>query len=1134
MRWRPFYILCFWLAVSSYAAGQIQSGRYDPFRKQASFTANGRDTVYVLPEKFLIPGSVEVTLDSLVLQEHVDYGVDFRSGEIRLIQPPDSGQSILVAYTHLPVRLQLQYRHWTVSEPILQEEQTENRVTLMKPEEESRFIEYGGDLQKSGSVFRGITLGTDQGMRLQSGLRLQISGNIAPNVEVVASLTDQNTPIQPEGNTQTLQEIDKVFVNIQAPGFRSTLGDYMYQVNGMAFGSYSKKLQGAMAAIESSFGELTLSAAASRGQLTTNVFMGQESNQGPYQLKGGQGQREIIVLAGTEHVWVDGELMIRGEDNDYTIEYGNGQIIFTRNRLITEDSRITVDFEYSNQKFQKEMYGASGNIRFFNDRITFKGTFLREVDDKDHPLESVLTDETKRILEKAGDDPDSAFVSGIKFVGANQGSYKQIDSSGFIIYRYVGMDQGEYTVQFSYVGAGQGDYSFQGYGIYRYEGGGQGSYLPVVYMPLATSHEMVDLATSIHFGRGISFEGEIGLSDRDLNTYSSVDDKDNIGMAFQGVFRLDQRNLRFFGKEAGRFGMEGSIRIVDNRFRSVGRMTEVEYDRKWGVGETVLQGENVQEIKGFYSPIASWTVEGEVGFFERGEDFRSDRKVVKTALLQPQIPKIQYQVEVIETEKKDGYQGYWLRQRGSLEGRRWGLTPSIQYEGEDRKEDFAGLGRTGFRFDAFTGGLVLTRGAFRGEIQETIRDDRKYAGPVIEKYSLAKTDFLRLEYSSGNVLSSSFIITHRDRDYTDVTIQDQKSDLADMKIGFSPWRRLVNGLLNYQFSSTRISQTVMDTVKVGAGLGDYRYDEDLQELVPDPDGDMIYRTIQTGLFLPVNHLKTGFELRLDASRLWNKPAGFQQFFSSWNSRLLMRIERRDKEKNFIKVNRAAFYPQWGTDTTLVLGLFSFYQDFEYISPYSGFSLRFRFRKDDSENHQLLYEGLIRHAREQSVLVKGNPAKRLGMLFEYQRQTEWKDYATKAWSNRDIRSDAWTVETSYKPRQEIEIALKARLRTARDRYPDPIIESSSFFLFPRFGYSFQGRGHLRAELEWGEVRSKPQDRILPYELLGGDQPGRTLRWTVLLTYQMTGHVMATLNYRGRHEPWREKLYQSGQIEVRAFF
>ena len=116
----------------------------------------------------------------------------------------------------------------------------------------------------------------------------------------------------------------------------------------------------------------------------------------------------------------------------------------------------------------------------------------------------------------------------------------------------------------------------------------------------------------------------------------------------------------------------------------------------------------------------------------------------------------------------------------------------------------------------------------------------------------------------------------------------------------------------------------------------------------------------------------------------------------------------------------------------------------------------------------------------------------------------------------------------------EVALKTRVRLARDVHPEPATEAQSLFLFPRFGYSFRGRGHLRAELELGGVWSKPSDRALPYELLGGDQSGRTIRWSVLFAYQVTGHVMVTLNYRGRQEPWRKQLYQTGQVEVRAFF
>jgi hypothetical protein len=326
---------------------------------------------------------------------------------------------------------------------------------------------------------------------------------------------------------------------------------------------------------------------------------------------------------------------------------------------------------------------------------------------------------------------------------------------------------------------------------------------------------------------------------------------------------------------------------------------------------------------------------------------------------------------------------------------------------------------------------------------------------------------------------------------------------------------------------------VRDTVRVGPGLGNYRYDEVYQELVPDVDGDIIVRMIQTGAFLPVSELKLGGEVRWDGSRIWRNERGIRKFLAGWKSRSRIRIERRDRERRFGDVNRSAFRPRWGADTTLVMGLMSFHTDLEYASKASKFNMRLRYRQDDSENHQLLQEGLVRHVQERSIRVKGSPASSVGLLAEYQNRTESKDYTVRL-TDRDIHVDSWSLEASYRPKQKIEIALKGRVRIARDLNPDPVTRATGFFLIPRFGYAFRQRGHLRIELEAGDIRSEPENRSLPYEMLGGDQPGRTLRWTVLLTYRISGHVMATLNYRGRREPWRDRLYQTGQVEVRAFF
>jgi hypothetical protein len=46
-------------------------------------------------------------------------------------------------------------------------------------------------------------------------------------------------------------------------------------------------------------------------------FTGVEGSQGPYKLKGQNGELYVLVISGSERVYVNGLLLERGENNDY-------------------------------------------------------------------------------------------------------------------------------------------------------------------------------------------------------------------------------------------------------------------------------------------------------------------------------------------------------------------------------------------------------------------------------------------------------------------------------------------------------------------------------------------------------------------------------------------------------------------------------------------------------------------------------------------------------------------------------------------------------------------------------------------------------------------------------------------------
>lgn len=1039
--------------------------------------------------------------------------------------------------------------------------------------DDDRFFDFG-NISYSGSFGRGISFGNSQDAVVTSNLNLQLNGYLADSIAIVAAITDNNIPIQPDGTTQQLNEFDRIFLQFSKRNWQLSLGDIDIRQNESYFLSFYKRLQGIAFETRSNIGKkinnnTLLSGSVAKGKFTRNIIEAQEGNQGPYRLTGANNEFFFVVLANTERVYMDGELLQRGEDQDYVINYNTAEIAFTPRRMITKDKRIQVEFEYSDRNYLNSNLYAHNETEI-NNKVKIRLSAFSNSDAKNSPINQTLDQPQKQFLDTLGDNINHAYYpyAAVDTFSAGRILYKKIDTlyngglSRDSIYIFsANPDSAVYNLSFIEVGHGFGNYVPDLNGangkVYKWvepvNGIKQGYYEPAVFLVTPKKQQVVSVGVDYALSENTTITTEGAMSTYDVNSFSSKDKQNDQGFAG----KVSMKNTRRLGALSGgkKLTTELGYEYVQALFKPLERLRNIEYTRDWGLALRVAPAdEKIMSAAMQVEDVKLNSLRYQVTTYDRSDGFRGLRNAV-THLQDIAGWKFNnnFSLSNISTTSD---KGFFFRPTVSvaktfrnLKDYQLSMSYAVEHnEVHDRKSD--SVSAQSFSFKTFQAGVKSSEQKLnKWGITYFTREDAYPTGTDLKRSDRSQNVTVFSELMKSDRHQFRFNATYRNlKVFNPInrSIKPDNSLLGRAEYQINEWNGLVTGNVLYEVGAGQEQKRDFAFLEVPAGQGEYTwidYDNNgIQSLnefevaLFQDQAKYIRIFTPTNEFVKANYNTVNYSVGLDPRSAIDvtKSGALGKLISKINLQSSLQINKKELAKGLVQFDP---FRSPLSDTSLITLNSILVNTFSF----NRFSSRWGIDVNNARNENkalLTYGYESRKLHEWTVRARYNITK--SIVFDV---TGKKGSTVLASSNIKFNNRNYEItQESVEPR--ISLTRGGNFRAIIGyRYTDKINavgseeRSTSNSVNTELKYNVLQNTSLLGKFTYNNIGFSSLE-VVPnanstaaYILLEGLLPGKNFLWNFDVNKRLSKNLEMNIQYEGR-KPGTSRVVHIGRAAVRA--